>query len=94
MVHRGELLCGISCLLLTVTNIILFNVCPVNVDLDAKNTAVNFWQEKSETLDFTEADRIPDGEFNNIIWYTVKSLDTEYPGTRRAAFLKVIMDEE
>lgn len=94
MVHRSELFCGISCLLFTVTNIILFNVYPVNVDLDAKNTAVNFWQEKSETLDFTEADRIPDGEFNKIIWYAVKGLDAEYPGTRRAAFLKVIEDED
>ena len=83
---------GISCLLFTVTNIILFNVCPVNVDLDAKNTTENFWQMKSKTLDFTEAGRIPDGEFNKIIWYAVKGLDAEYPGTRRAAFLKVLED--
>jgi hypothetical protein len=75
-----------------VQNITRFNVCPVNVDLDAKNTNENFWQKKSETLDFTEADRIPDGEFNKIIWYAVKGLDAEYPGTRRAAFLKVIND--
>ena len=85
---------GISCLLFTVTNITLLNVCPVNVDLDAKNTTENFWQMKSETLDFTEADRIPDGEFNKIIWHAVKGLDAEYPGTRRAAFLKVIDDED
>ncbi|MFA6026943.1 MAG: bifunctional YncE family protein/alkaline phosphatase family protein, partial [Ignavibacteriaceae bacterium] len=48
----------------TVPNIAPFTARPINVDLDAKNTAVNFWQEKSETLDFTEADRIPDGEVN------------------------------
>jgi len=45
-------------------------------------------------IDFKEADRIPDGEFNKIIWYAVKGLDAEYPGTRRAAFLKVIEDED
>jgi len=78
----------------TVPNIAPFTARPINVDLDAKNTAENIWQEKSETLDFTEADRIPDGEFNKIIWYAVKGLDAEYPGTRRAAFLKVIEDEE
>lgn len=78
----------------TVPNIAPFTAHPINVDLDAKNTAENFWQKKSETLDFTEADRIPDGEFNKIIWYAVKGLDAEYPGTRRAAFLKVIGDED
>jgi len=78
----------------TVPNIAPFTSRPINVDLGAKNTAENIWQEKSETLDFTEADRIPDDEFNKIIWYAVKGLDAEYPGTRRAAFLRVIEDEE
>lgn len=78
----------------TVPNIAPFTVRPINIDLDTKNTADNFWQRKSETLDFSKADRIPDGEFNKIIWFAVKGLDAEYPGTRRAAFLKVLEDED
>jgi len=78
----------------TVPNSAPFTALPINVDLDAKNTAENYWQKKSETLDFTEADRIPDNEFNKIIWHAVKGLDVEYPGTRRAAFLKVLQDED
>jgi len=70
-------------------NLTPFTSVPCNVDLDSKNTAENIWQRKSESLDFTEADRIPDGEFNKIIWYAVKGLNAEYPGTRRAAFLKI-----
>ncbi len=64
-----------------------FDARPVNIDLDDKNTAENIWQEKSEELDFTEADKINDFEFNEIIWRAVKGIDSPCPPSVRAAFL-------
>jgi DNA-binding beta-propeller fold protein YncE len=62
---------------------------PANVNLDDKNIAVNKWQQKSETFDFTKEDRAPDLEFSEVIWYAVKGEGIPFPGPRRSAFLKV-----
>ena len=65
-----------------------FTFIPSNVNMDDKNIAINYWQQKSEGLDFTEADRAPDAEFSKIIWHAVKGINSEYPAIRRAAFVK------
>ncbi len=64
-----------------------FDVKSCNVDLDEINLAENRWQEKREHLDFTDADRINDFEFNEIIWRAVKGLDSPCPPSVRGAFL-------
>ncbi len=62
---------------------------PSNVDLNEKNVAINKWQQKSETFDFSKEDAAPDLEFSEVIWYAVKGEAVPFPGPRRSAFLKV-----
>ncbi len=65
-----------------------FNFLPSNVNLDDKNLASNYWQQKSEELNFAEADMADDTEFSKIIWHAVKGINSQYPSIRRAAFVK------
>ena len=58
------------------------------VDLFEKNTAMNFWQRKSEQLDFGKEDRAPDAEFNAVIWAAVKGDGSKCPPPHHAAFVK------
>jgi DNA-binding beta-propeller fold protein YncE len=59
------------------------------VDLTLKNVAVNKWSKKSETFDFTKEDRVPDGEFNEVIWVAVKGEEIPLPASRHAAFFRM-----
>ncbi len=65
-----------------------FSFIPSNVDLSEKNLAMNFWQQKSEEFDLTKEDRVPDNDFNRVIWYAVRG-SQEYPPPVRAAFLNI-----
>ena len=71
-----------------------FIAVPSNIDLTERNTAVNKWQAKSETFDFTKEDSAPDLEFSEVIWYAVKGEAVPFPGPRRSAFLKVKEEED
>jgi YVTN family beta-propeller protein len=62
---------------------------PSNINLDEKNAAINKWQQKSETFDFTNEDRAPDLEFSEVLWYAVKGEGVPFPGPRRSAFVKL-----
>jgi hypothetical protein len=63
-----------------------YNVKPISIDLNQKNTAENEWQRRSEKLDFTKEDMANDREFNEIIWKAIKGLDSPCPPAVRAAF--------
>ena len=67
----------------------VYHAKPSNIDLNAKNTAANAWQRKSETFDFTKEDRIPDDAFSEVIWKAVKGENAVMPSPRRAAFVKL-----
>jgi YVTN family beta-propeller protein len=60
---------------------------PANIDLNEKNTGQNRWQALSETFDFSVEDRVNDFDFNEVIWRSVKGLDSPCPPSVRAAFL-------
>lgn len=64
-----------------------------NIDLNARNTAMNDWQKKSEEFDFSKEDNIIEDEFNRVIWYAVKG-NVSYPGVRRSAFVWEHPNEE
>jgi len=66
-----------------------FNSLPSNINLNDKNVAINKWQQKSETFNFTKEDNVPDLEFSEVIWYAVKGEGIPFPSPRRSAFLKV-----
>jgi YVTN family beta-propeller protein len=65
-----------------------YNIKPLQVDINQKNTAENAWQRESETFDFTKEDRIPDREFTEVIWKAVKGENAVAPAPKRAAFVK------
>ncbi len=64
-----------------------FKYRPANIDLNEKNTGQNRWQALSETFDFSVEDRVNDFDFNEVIWRSVKGLDSPCPPSVRAAFL-------
>ncbi len=65
-----------------------FHSLPANIDLDEKNIAWNELAKRSAGLDFTREDRIPENEFNEILWKGIKGMDARVPPPRRAAFVK------
>ncbi|MDO6434195.1 beta-propeller fold lactonase family protein [Flavitalea sp. BT771] len=67
----------------------VFHALPANVDLSDKNIAWNEMAKKSAGLDLTREDRIPDNEFNEILWKGIKGMEAKVPAPNRAAFVRV-----
>jgi hypothetical protein len=67
----------------------VFRALPANVDLSDKNVAWNEMAKRSAGLDLTREDRIPDNEFNEILWKGIKGMDARLPAPSRAAFVRV-----
>lgn len=68
---------------------------PSNVNLDDRNAAVDSdLQRRSEAFDMSAEDRVPDLEFNEVLWKIVKGEDSEMPAPRRGAFLKYTEEED
>jgi DNA-binding beta-propeller fold protein YncE len=63
-----------------------FDALPNLVDLNLKNTAETSMSRLSETFDFSVEDRIPDDQFNKIIWAAIKGMDSPCPAPVRAGF--------
>ncbi len=71
-----------------------FIVRPVQVDLNDKNTVASKWSELSESFDWAQEDRCPDGLFNEVIWKAVKGLESPCPVPVRAAFFAADGEDE
>ena len=71
-----------------------FKSVPPNIDITEKNIALSQWQKLSEKFDFAKEDRVPDMEFNLVIWHGIKGDHVPFPAPRRAAFLKSIEDKD
>ena len=68
---------------------------PSNVSLDDRNAAVdNDLQRRSEAFDMSREDRVPDLEFNQVLWKIIKGEQSEMPAPRRGAFLQYAEAEE
>ncbi len=65
-----------------------------NIDLDELNTEENTLSERSAHYPLDREDAIPDDEFSEVIWKTVRGLDSEMPAPRRSAFVHLAEDEE
>jgi hypothetical protein len=72
----------------------VFNVRPVNVDLNDKNGVTSEWQRLSETYDLTQEDKVNEFQFNEVIWRSVKGHDSPCPPAVRAAFFQQGSEEE
>lgn len=71
-----------------------YKCLPANIDIGEKNIALNKWQQLSDAYDFTKEDAAPDLEFTEVIWHAVKGVHVPFPGIRRAAFIKVVQDDD
>jgi YVTN family beta-propeller protein len=63
------------------------------VDIYEKNKAGAYGQKRSEELDFAREDAVPDVEFNEILWKSIRGADSPMPSPVRSAFVRV-MDED
>jgi hypothetical protein len=63
---------------------------PARVRLDEKNDASAPGAAASMAMDFSEPDRIPDFELNEIVWKAVRGAHTTMPPPVRAAFVRPI----
>jgi YVTN family beta-propeller protein len=66
-----------------------FTARPANVNLNEVNVAVNRNSRRMEGLNLAREDAIPDVEFNEIVWQTVRGLHSRMPAPRRSAFVRV-----
>jgi len=49
---------------------------------------------KSDAFNFSKEDAVNDAEFNEVIWKGIKGINSTVPSPRRAAFVRVIEDED
>lgn len=71
-----------------------FNALPNRVDLNQKNTRETAMSRLSETFDFSKEDRIPDDQFNLVIWAAIKGMEIPCPAPVHAAFFTPFHDDE
>jgi len=64
----------------------IFHALPANIDLGEKNIAWNEIAKKSAGFDFSKEDRVPEDQFNEVLWQGIKGIHS--PAPRRAAFVK------
>lgn len=67
---------------------------PNSYRLDEKNIDNNKLSILSEQFDLDEEDAADDIAFNEVIWKTVKGIDSDMPVPRRGAFIRIIEEEE
>jgi hypothetical protein len=60
-----------------------------NVDIEARNAYVEPLSRISETFNLAKLDAVPERLFNEVLWKSIKGLDSEMPAPRRAAFVNV-----
>ncbi|MDR3665965.1 MAG: bifunctional YncE family protein/alkaline phosphatase family protein [Ignavibacteriaceae bacterium] len=60
------------------------------IDLNEKNRAGLYGQDKIEKMNLAEEDEVPEREFNEIIWKAVKGEKSELPPVTRSAFVREI----
>jgi hypothetical protein len=58
--------------------------------LEEKNLANAYGSELCEKMDFTTQDAVPDVEFNEIIWKSIRGRYSEMPVPVRSAFARVV----
>ena len=71
-----------------------FKSLPNKVDLNLKNTAETAMSGISDKFDFSKEDRIPDDQFNAVIWAAIHGLDSKCPAPVHAAFVTVQKEDD
>jgi YVTN family beta-propeller protein len=60
-----------------------------SINLEEKNVRGSFGQERSEELDFSRQDAVPDLELSEIVWRSVRGPHSPMPAPVRSAFVRV-----
>jgi hypothetical protein len=71
-----------------------YKAAPARISLDDRNAAVNDLSRRSAAFDMAGEDRVPEREFNEVLWKAIKGEHSEMPAPRRAAFLKYAEETE
>ena len=71
-----------------------FHVTPNLVDLNLKNKDESKLSRLSEKFDFSKEDRVPDAQFNEVIWAAVKGLNIPCPAPVHAAFVATEKEDD
>jgi hypothetical protein len=56
------------------------------VDLNLKNMDESKFSRLSEKFDFSKEDRVPDAQFNEVIWAAIHGLSSPCPAPVHSAF--------
>jgi hypothetical protein len=67
---------------------------PCNIDLNETNKTNSASAIKSEHLHFSDADKIDDHLFNEILWKGIKGETAQLPVPRRSAFVRVVAKDK
>jgi YVTN family beta-propeller protein len=67
---------------------------PARYDLTERNAENAPGAQQSAAWDFSKEDSLPDIEFNEIIWKSVRGADSRMPAPVRSAFVRAIDDDE
>jgi hypothetical protein len=62
---------------------------PARIDIFERNPDKSIGQMRSDELDFSIEDAIPDVELNEIIWKSVRGEHSDMPAPVRSAFVQV-----
>lgn len=62
---------------------------PASIDIEERNVRGAFGQRRSEEMDFSRQDAVPDLELSKIVWRSVKGPDSPMPPPVRSGFVRV-----
>ncbi len=71
-----------------------FNHVKENIDLSEITTAFNALTRKSATFNFSKEDEVNEAAFNEVLWKSIKGMNSKVPAPRRAAFVKVTRSKD
>jgi YVTN family beta-propeller protein len=66
-----------------------YSVIPATTDITEKNLAANELSRRSAQFDFTKEDKVPDQQFNDVLWKGIKGINAITPAPKHAAFIKI-----
>ena len=71
-----------------------FAALPNRVPLDERNGATAWGGDLSARFDFSREDAADDLLLNEVVWRSIKGADVPMPAPRRAAFVRLLADED
>jgi len=67
---------------------------PATYDLTERNPVNAPGAQQSAAWDFSKEDTLPDIEFNEVIWMSVRGANSRMPAPVRSAFVRAIEDDD